>query len=90
MWVRDAEEGWVKGVVEAVAATALDVKLESGKVQTFKPEDCPLQNPTARLGVEVSSATRLLQAQGQADQRTGSQQAGRTGLQNAASTLAGS
>ena len=53
MWVKDLEQGWVKGVVQSVSPTALDVKLESGTVSSFKPEECPLQNPTARMGAEV-------------------------------------
>ena len=56
MWVKSAEEGWEKGVVQHVAADALDVKLDSGRVARYRPEECPLQNPTARAGVEVRPA----------------------------------
>ena len=61
VWVKSAEEGWEKGVVQLVAPDALDVRLESGKAASYRPEECPLQNPTARAGVEVrlvGTATR--------------------------------
>ena len=53
VWVKDATEGWVKGVVQQVRADGVDVKVESGATCTCKPEDAPLQNPSARMGVEV-------------------------------------
>ena len=55
VWVKDATEGWVKGVVQQVRADGVDVKVESGATSTHKPEDAPLQNPSARMGVEVWS-----------------------------------
>lgn len=54
VWVQDATEGWVKGVVEKVLPDhKLQVKTASGTVLNCKPEDAPLQNPSARMGVEV-------------------------------------
>ena len=53
VWVQDTAEGWVKGVVEKVVQDKLQVKTANGSVQTCKPEDTPLQNPSSRMGVEV-------------------------------------
>ena len=53
VWVHDAADGWVKGTVEKVDGKKLLVRTEKGSVASFAPEDCPLQNPLARMGVEV-------------------------------------
>jgi Myosin N-terminal SH3-like domain len=53
-WIKDAEEGWIKCDVVKVDPGLLTVKTERGDVLQAKPEECPLQNPLARAGVEVS------------------------------------
>jgi hypothetical protein len=53
-WIKDAEEGWIKCDVVKVDPGLLTVKTERGSVLQAKPEECPLQNPLARAGVEVS------------------------------------
>ena len=53
VWVSDAE-GWVKGTVQKVQGEKLLVQNEKGAVALYRAEDCPLQNPLARMGVEVS------------------------------------
>lgn len=58
VWVKDATEGWVKGVVQQVRPESVDVKVESGTITTCKSEDAPLQNPSARMGVEVCSTSQ--------------------------------
>ena len=65
VWVQDAGEGWVKGVVNKVLQSTLEVKTDSGALVTCKPQDAPLQNPSSRMGVEVSAASQLtLKCQG--------------------------
>ena len=59
VWVHDQQQGWIKGEVLKVEAGKLKVRTEKGAVEAFLPEDCPLQNPTSRMGVEV----RLLDLQ---------------------------
>ena len=54
VWVQDQAEGWVKGVVQRVVGDKLEIKAESGTQLTSRPEDAPLQNPSSRMGVEVS------------------------------------
>lgn len=53
VWVADAEVGWVKGDVVKVDKGNLIVSTSKGTTGTFKPEDCPLQNPQTAGGVEV-------------------------------------
>lgn len=53
VWVQDANQTWVKAVVERVAADKLEVKTSDGNIVACKPQDAPLQNPTSRMGVEV-------------------------------------
>lgn len=52
-WIKDAEEGWIKCDVVKVDPGLLTVKTERGTVVQAKPDECPLQNPLARAGVEV-------------------------------------
>lgn len=52
-WIKDNAEGWIKCDVVKVDPGLLTVKTERGDVLQAKPEDCPLQNPLARAGVEV-------------------------------------
>ena len=54
VWVHDQQQGWIKGGVQKVEGGKLRVRTEKGDVGLYQPEDCPLQNPTSRMGVEVS------------------------------------
>jgi hypothetical protein len=60
VWVHDQQQGWIKGDVQKVEGGKLRVRTEKGDVGLYQPEDCPLQNPTSRMGVEVrpSSTSR--------------------------------
>lgn len=57
VWVflqEDAEgEGWYSGEVVDIMGGQLVVKSASGHTGTYKPEECPLQNPSSLRGVEV-------------------------------------
>ncbi len=57
VWVflqEDAEgEGWYSGEVVDIRGGQLVVKSASGHTGTYKPEECPLQNPSSLRGVEV-------------------------------------
>lgn len=59
VWVTDAEDGWVKGDVVKVDKGSLIVSTSKGNTGTYKPEDCPLQNPQTAGGVEVSVCTAV-------------------------------
>lgn len=52
-WVRDDAESWIKAEVVKLAKNELIIRLDNGKEQSGKPEDCPLQNPDSGGGVEV-------------------------------------
>lgn len=68
VWVADAEDGWVKGDVVKVDKGNLIVRTSKGSTSTYKPEDCPLQNPQTAGGVEVSvHAATAKQTQASAD-----------------------
>ncbi len=54
VWVNDSQAGWIKGEVQKMEDKKLKVRTEKGAVGLYKPEDCPLQNPMSRMGVEVS------------------------------------
>ena len=54
VWVNDAQAGWIKGEVLKMEDKKLKVRTEKGAIGLYKPEDCPLQNPMSRMGVEVS------------------------------------
>ena len=54
VWLADSELGWVQGDVLKVEKDLLHVRTERGNVKELKPDDCPLQNPGGRGGVEVS------------------------------------
>ena len=56
VWVLDQRQGWIKGTVLKVEGAQLRVRTEEGQVGLYKPEDCPLQNPTSRMGVEVGGS----------------------------------
>ncbi len=58
-WIKDNAEGWIKCDVVKVDPGLLTVKTERGDVLQAKPEDCPLQNPLARAGVEVGPLVSL-------------------------------
>ena len=60
VWVVDAELGWVKGDVVKVDKGNLIVSTSKGTTGTYKPEECPLQNPQIAGGVEVSRNAALL------------------------------
>lgn len=53
VWVHDPQEGWVKGEVMKMEGKKLKIRTEQGNVAVYLPEDCPLQNPMSRMGVEV-------------------------------------
>ncbi len=53
MWVIDAQAGWMKGQVVKLEGAQLRVRTEQGSVGLYKADDCPLQNPMSRMGVEV-------------------------------------
>ena len=55
MWVSDAQAGWVKGEVIKLEGGQLRVRTEQGNIGLYKADDCPLQNPMSRMGVEVSA-----------------------------------
>ena len=46
-------EGWYSGEVVDIRGGQLVVKSASGHTGTYKPEECPLQNPSSLRGVEV-------------------------------------
>lgn len=53
VWVKDAQESWVKAEVQKLEANQLIVALEEGgELRKVDPEDAPLQNTDTR-GVEV-------------------------------------
>ena len=60
VWVNDAVEGWVKGDVVKVEKGSLKVSTEKGTIKTYKPEECPLQNPQTAGGVEVGHSHKLI------------------------------
>lgn len=62
VWVTDAESGWVKGDVVKVDKGNLIVTTASGTTGTYKPEECPLQNPQTAGGVEVKPVKGLANA----------------------------
>ncbi len=43
----------MKGEVQKMEGKKLKVRTEQGNVGLYLPEDCPLQNPMSRMGVEV-------------------------------------
>lgn len=53
VWVADAAESWVKAEVKKVEDGVVTVTTEAGKTVKCSPEDCPIQNPDQRGGVEV-------------------------------------
>jgi hypothetical protein len=53
VWVSDAQSGWTKGEVIKLEGGQLRVRTEQGSVGMYKADDCPLQNPMSRMGVEV-------------------------------------
>ena len=53
VWLLDPQAGWIKGEVLALEGSQLRVRTEAGDVRLCSPADCPLQNPTSRMGVEV-------------------------------------
>ncbi len=53
VWVNDAQAGWVKGEVLGLEGSKLRVRTETGVTRLCSPADCPLQNPSSRMGVEV-------------------------------------
>ena len=53
VWLEDPKEGWIQGDVLKVEKDLLHVRTEQGSVKQLKPEQCPLQNPGGRGGVEV-------------------------------------
>ena len=53
IWLADPKEGWIQGDVLKVEKDLLHVRTEQGALKQLKPEECPLQNPGARGGVEV-------------------------------------
>ena len=53
VWVNDAQAGWVKGEVVGLEGGKLRVRTETGVTRLCSPADCPLQNPSSRMGVEV-------------------------------------
>ena len=53
VWVNDPQDGWIKGEVLKMEDKKLKVRTEKGAVGLYIPEDCPLQNPMSRMGVEV-------------------------------------
>ena len=49
----------MKGTVQKVGQDGnLEVRLASGKVGSYKPDDCPLRNVESRMGVEVPSMSK--------------------------------
>ena len=53
IWVTN-EQGWEKGTVQKIEQDGkLQVRLDSGKTASYKPDDCPLRNVESRMGVEV-------------------------------------
>jgi myosin-5 len=53
VWLRDLDEGWVKGEVLNIGDdNKLNVRLEDGREKAFSESEIPLQNPGVR-GVEV-------------------------------------
>ncbi len=53
VWVNDSQAGWVKGEVVGLEGSKLRVRTETGVTRLCSPADCPLQNPSSRMGVEV-------------------------------------
>ena len=43
----------MKGQVVKLEGAQLRVRTEQGSVGLYKADDCPLQNPMSRMGVEV-------------------------------------
>jgi len=59
VWLRDLEEGWVRGEVLGLGENdKLVVKMEDGTQKSFDESEIPLQNPGER-GVEVRWITCL-------------------------------
>ena len=61
VWVSDAQAGWVKGEVIRLEGGQLRVRTEQGSIGLYKADDCPLQNPMSRMGVEVSAYRHFIQ-----------------------------
>ena len=59
VWVSDAQCGWTKGEVIKLEGGQLRVRTEQGSVGLYKADDCPLQNPMSRMGVEVGPTYSL-------------------------------
>lgn len=55
VWIwTDNDKGWVKGTVQKVERDGkLQVRLGTGSIGNYKPDDCPLRNVESRMGVEV-------------------------------------
>ena len=53
VWVNDSQAGWIKGEVVSLEGSQLRVRTETGGTRLCSPADCPLQNPSSRMGVEV-------------------------------------
>lgn len=64
VWVFTADEsdgeGWYSGEVIKAVGEQLVVKTESGRTATYKPDQCPLQNPGSLRGVEVRALDGLV------------------------------
>lgn len=57
VWLRDLEEGWVRGEVLCLGENdKLIVRMEDGTEHSFDESEIPLQNPGER-GVEVRCFT---------------------------------
>ena len=53
IWKND-DQGWTKGTVQKVERDGkLQVRLDTGSIGSYKPENCPLRNVESRMGVEV-------------------------------------
>lgn len=59
VWLSDPQQGWIQGDVLKVDKDLLHVKTEQGDVKQLKPQECPLQNPGGRGGVEVGHFQHL-------------------------------
>ncbi|KAK9809830.1 hypothetical protein WJX72_000004 [[Myrmecia] bisecta] len=64
VWLQDPQQGWIKGEVLKVEGAKLKVKSEKGVEGLYNPEDCPLQNPGGRGGVEDMTTLSYLNEPG--------------------------